>query len=192
MQADPGYGYVSNPDLQLELGINSSDEKYYQSQAERVATRFVAAMSGDKIEAKDQEQSEFLGFLKYLMSTIKLLEIKLQFFGDEFFSYVPDASESETENGNVHLFAKDIDNLTYLKDKIKGKKVETLTNIKNGLNFAFFAKIIRVCLANQDENQNFTDQASGVMFQKLINAVLTDYNDSGEFILPIYNNVFYY
>jgi hypothetical protein len=191
-ESKPKPVYVSNPDLQLELGVKANDKDYYGNQAQRVATRFVAIMKDQPIEAQKAEKAEFLGFLKYLMSTIKLLEIKLQFFGDEFFTYIPDASEGATKDGNMHLFAADKDNLTYLKDNIKGKKVETLTNIKNGLNLAFFAKVIRTCLANQDAEQNFTDKASGVMFQKFLNATLTDFNASDEFILPIYNNVFYH
>jgi len=184
--------YFSNPDLQLELGVKSDDSKYYETQAQRVATRFVTIMKNEPVKGEKVETTEFLGFLKYAMSTVKLLEIKLQFFGDEFFNYVPDASEGATEAGNMHLFAADKDNLNYFKDNIKGKKVETLTNVKNGLNIAFFSKVIRTCLARQDEQQNFTDKANGVMFQKLLNAVLTDFNESNEFILPIYNNVFYY
>jgi len=162
--------YVSNPET--ELGPKN---------AKRLADKFKVAISSPE-EGKEKEtilpiegeKREFLGVVKYAVSTIKMFEIYLQFFGEEFFTYKPDVNDWDPNFGNTHLLSKDQTNVEYFDSK-RTVKAETLTQVKPGINFAFIFKVLQTFIGNP------TDKENGVMFQKFLNALLTDYFvDDGE------------
>jgi hypothetical protein len=82
-------GYATNPNYltnpETELNPNNSDH---------LVDKFMASVGGStSVDPVEGEVSEFLGVAKYAISTIKMLELYLQFFGAEFFSYVPDVND---------------------------------------------------------------------------------------------------
>jgi len=194
---NPKY-YVSNPDINTELGLieNKAD---YEAHAIRVVSRVINSLkksTADKIKPLKGEKQETLGVAKYAAATIKLLELKLQFFGDALFDFLPEASEGASEAGNMHLFSRDLTNAQYFKEldvKTVGKDLRDAgPKVENGINLIYFSKIVDTFLAHRDlQSHDFTDQKDGIMFQKLLNALLTGIrNDkNSSFSLPIVDDV---
>jgi hypothetical protein len=197
---NPDY-YVSNPDINTELGL-IEDKADYEAHAIRVVNRVIDSFkksTAKKIKPLKGEKQETLGVAKYAVATIKLLELKLQFFGDDLFDFLPDASEGASEAGNMHLFSRDLTNAQYLKElevKTVGKDLrDSGPKVENGINLIYFGKIVDTFLAHQDsQSHDFTDQKDGIMFQKLLNVLLTGIrNDkNSSFSIPIVDDVLIY
>jgi len=165
-----------------------------------VVDRFVNSLKADtkkSVKPTKDEKKETLGVAKYAAATLKLLELKLQFFGDELFDFHPDASEGTSETGNMHLFSSSQTNAEYFKDldaKTVGKDLRDAgPKVQSGINLAYFNKLAATFLAHQDaQTHQFTDQKDGVMFQKFLNALFTgirnDKNNS--FSIPVVDDVF--
>jgi len=173
-------GYATNPNY-----VSNPEKELDPENVSRLAAKFTDNLSGASISPNTGEEVETFGVLKYAVSTIKMFEIYFQFFGEELFTEVPDVNDWTSETGNTHLFSKTQTNSEYFKS-LANVKVETLTQIRPGINLSFFWKILKTFLANP------ADKESGPMFQKFLNALLTDYDlkkTEKDFIIPVVKEI---
>jgi len=190
-----GYGvnssYVSNPTNEIDYITNPTDGKV-SSNSKRVAAKIGSILKPVKegetkepIKPIEGEEREFLGVLKYAISTVKMLEIYLQFFGEDFFTLIPDVKDWTPDKGNEHLFSKTKTNREYFHS-LREAKVSTLTQVKSGINLSFVWKVLKTFVGTP------ADKESGPMFQKLLNALLTDYQITGQeqrLFFPVWTDI---